>query len=152
MGRTLGGAIEPGTITDADFSNDTSKNLTGAKQRHVYRGWTNFDLAIAGTPVTREEIVFCAKQAGTIRGFRCVLNDSGTSTSITFDLKKNGTTILTGVATIVHGTGDRIFVNGTLASDTFVADDVFSIAMTVSSSTGAQGPYAEAFFEENLAP
>lgn len=76
----------------------------------------------------------------------------GTSTSITFDLKKNGTTMLSAVETITHGDSDRSVQTPTLSVTTFAADDVISIAMAVSSSTGAQGPYAWIELEENTAP
>lgn len=147
-----------GTVTFSD--NEISPNAIGGsasnpidcdKLQHLRRPGTNLGFAIGATPTTREEIVFVAATAGTIRGFHALLNDTGTSTSITFDLKKNGTTVLSSVITVVHGTGDRVVSDGTLSVTTFAADDVLSIAMTVSSSTGAQGPYAWAEIEETAA-
>jgi hypothetical protein len=74
---------------------------------------------------------------------------SGTAASVTFDLKKNGTTILSSVVTITNATGDRVVVDGTLASTALAAGDVLSIALTVSTSTGMQGPFAWVTVKEN---
>jgi hypothetical protein len=87
-----------------------------------------------------------------VRAFNALLNVDGSSTSITFDLKKNGTAMLSSVITITNTTGDRVVTAGTLSVTTFAADDVLSISMTVSSSTGAQGPFAWIELEENTAP
>jgi hypothetical protein len=59
---------------------------------------------------------------------------------------------LSGVVTITNATADRAVQAGTLSTTTFAADDVLSIAMAVSSSTGAQGPFAFIELEENQAP
>lgn len=132
-----GAAIASSPVVDAD------------KLQHVYKAGTNLGFAIGATPTTREEIIHVAEVAGTIRGFHCLLNDTGTSTDIDFDLKKNGVSVLTAVATITHSDADKAVVDGTLSSTTVAVDDVFSIAMTVTSSTGAQGPYAWVNIEEN---
>jgi len=142
--------LDAGSIVDQHISPSTA--IDADKMQHVYSAGTGFGFVIGGTPTAREEIVYVAKQAGTIRGFHCLLNVDGSSTSITFDLKKNGSSILTGVVTITDSTGNRAVQDGTLSSTTLAADDVLSIAMAVSSSTGAQGPYAWVDIEENSAP
>lgn len=101
-----------------------------------------FGFNIGDTPTTKEVILFVADKAGTIIDAGAGLNDSGTSTSIAFDLKKNGSTgILSAAITVVHGTGDRVEVAGSIASGAYAAGDVISGIMTVTSSTGAQGPW-----------
>lgn len=144
--------IAPGSVTNNMFSNSSSHVLEASKQKHVYKGWTNFDLAKSATPVAREEIVHVCTAAGTIRGFHCLLTVDGSSTSVTFDLKKNGSSILTGVVTITDSTGDGVVQDGTLSNTSVAADDILSIALAVSSSTGAQGPFAWVDVEENAAP
>lgn len=141
---------DPGSIVDSHVA--TNAAFDADKMQHVYSAGTSFGFAIGGTPTTREEIVYVAKQTGTIRGFHALLNVDGSSTSITFDLKKNGSSILSSVITVTSSTGDRVVSDGTLSSTTLAADDVLSISMTVSSSTGAQGPYAWVDVEENSAP
>lgn len=150
--RITGGVL---TLDSGSILNDAISSaaaIDADKMQHFYKPGTCFGFAIGATPTTREEIVFVASQAGTVRAFNCLLNDTGTSTSITFDLKKNGTTMLSAVETITHGDSDRSVQTPTLSVTTFAADDVISIAMAVSSSTGAQGPYAWIELEENTAP
>lgn len=150
--RITGGVL---TLDSGSILNDAISSaaaIDADKMQHCYKPGTCFGFAIGATPTTREEIVFVASQAGTVRAFNCLLNDTGTSTSITFDLKKNGTTMLSAVETITHGDSDRSVQTPTLSVTTFAADDVISIAMAVSSSTGAQGPYAWIELEENTAP
>lgn len=152
MARWTGGTL---TIDSGSVTNDTiatAAAIDADKMQHCYKPGTNFGFAIGATPTTREEIVFVASQAGTIRAFNALLYVDGSSTSITFDLKKNGTTMLSSVITITNTTGDRTVATGTLSVTTFAADDTLSISMTVSSSTGAQGPYAWIELEENTAP
>lgn len=135
-----------GSVTDDALSANSPAGVT--KTRHLHDKGTNFALAIGGTPAAREEIVYTAKAAGTIRNFNALCNDTGTSASVTFDLKKNGTTVLSGVITITNATTDKATQAGSLSSTTYVAGDVFSIALAVSSSTGMTGPYAWAQFDE----
>ena len=143
---TSGGAFVLGTST---VGNDQVKASSGDeidadKLEHLHKAGTNFELAIGATPVVGEYIVGVVEGTGGIlRGFHCLLNDTGTSTDIDFDVNVNGTTALTGVVNIVHGTGDRVVVDGTLSTTTLAVGDVISIEIaTVTSSTGAQGPFA----------
>ena len=150
--RWTGGTftLEAGTVTNESIASGAA--IDADKMQHCYKPGTNFGFAIGGTPTSKHEIVFVASQAGTVRGFGCLLADTGSSTSITFDLKKNGTTMLSSVVTITNATADGS-VQGVVPSVTsFAADDRISIDMTVSSSTGAQGPFAFVELEENSAP
>jgi hypothetical protein len=142
--------LDAGTITNDSIA--TAAAIDADKLQHCYKPHTNFGFVIGGTPTTREEIVYVASQAGTIRAFNCLLTVDGSSTSIAFDLKKNGTTMLSSAVTLTHSTGDGVVTAGTLSVTTFAADDRLSISMTVSSSTGAQGPFAWIELEENTAP
>lgn len=152
MPRWSGGtfALDAGQILDQHIG--TSAAIDADKMQHVYRAGTNFGFVIGGTPTTREELVFVASGAGTIRGFHCLLVADGSSTSIAFDCKKNGVSVLSSAVTITSSTGDGAVQDGTISSATFAADDRISISMTVSSSTGAQGPFAWVDIEENTAP
>jgi hypothetical protein len=150
--RWTGGTLtlDKGVVTNDSIADSAA--VDADKMQHCYKPGTGFGFVIGGTPTTREEIVFVASQAGTVRGFGCLLNDTGTSTSITFDLKKNGVSMLSAVVTITNATADRAVQAGAISTTTFAADDVLSIAMAVSSSTGAQGPFAFIELEENQAP
>jgi len=146
-----------GTITfeTSDISNDAISATTlldNDKLQHLYKAGTNFALAIGATPVARHEIVYVADKAGTIRNFNCLCNDTGTAASVTFDLKKNGSSVLSSVVTVTNATSDRAVVAGTITTSTIAIGDVISIELAVSSSTGMQGPFAWAVIEENGAP
>lgn len=143
-------SIDAGSVIDETISSAT--RIDADKMQHCYRAGTNFATAIGGTPATREEIVWTAVKSGVIRGFHALCNDTGTSASVTFDLKKNGTTCLSSVITITHATTDKQTQDGTLSVTTFAVGDIMSIALTVSSSTGMTGAHAWADLEESAAP
>jgi hypothetical protein len=146
--RITGGTLvlPSGCVVDDAIS--TTAGIDADKMEHVYKAGTNFDLAVGGTPATREETVFIASTSGVIRGFHFSLTDTGTNTSIAWEFKKNGTTVLSGAGSSTHSDTDRQVKDGSLSVTTFAADDHFTIAMTVTSATGAVGPFAWAEFQE----
>lgn len=148
MGQ-ITGTVTAATITDTDVA--AGANLDSTKLRHQEMIGTNLGFAHNATPTAREEVVFVATGTGVITRFQALLYDSGTSTNIDFDLKVNGASILSAVVNVVHGTGDRVSVTGTISSGNIVAGDVVSISMAVTSSTGAQGPFAQVVIK-NQAP
>lgn len=150
MGRFNGGTLVPGTVIGTDVS--LTANILAQSMQHCFKPGCNFSQAIGATPATREEIVYTASGPGTVNGFHALLNDTGSSTSVGFDLKKNGTTVLSAPVTITNADTDREVVDGTLSGNSFIAGDVFSIAMTVSSATGATGAFAFMALTENQAP
>lgn len=140
--------IANGAITNEHVA--SSAAIDSDKLQHLHKAYTNFDLPIGSTPAAREEIVYvCEAAAAVVRGFHALLNDTGTSTDVDFDLKKNGATMLSAVVTITHSESDRAVSDGTLASTALVAGDVLSIQLVVTSSTGAAGPYAWVEVDEN---
>ncbi len=145
-------SLNSGAVTDQLFSSASGDVLTAAKMQHVYKALTAMGFAIAGTPTTREEVVFVASGSGTILFFKAGLVATGSVTSITFDLKKNGSSILTSVITVTNANSNRQIQDAAISNNAFVDEDVFSIAMTVSTSTGAQGPICFAEFRESGAP
>lgn len=150
MGRFNGGTLVPGTVLGTDIS--LTADIAVQSMRHCFKPGTNFGQAIGATPATREEIIYVASGVGSISGFHGLLNDTGSGTSLTMDLKKNGVSVLSGPIAITNSDTDREVIDGTLSNNAFVAGDVYSVAMVVSSATGAQGPYAFASVVENQAP
>lgn len=148
QGRAQFAALQlpSGSVVNEDISELTK--IDNDKLQHLYKAGTGFALAIGGTPAAREEIVFVASTAGVIRGFHCLLNDSGTSTNVNFDLKVNGSTRLTGAVNYLHTDADRTVKDGTLSNAVLAPDDVVSISLAVTSATGAQGPFAWVEIEE----
>jgi hypothetical protein len=148
------GAVTPGSITTRDVTTTAADVLTRDQVRHLHKAGTSFALAVGGTPATREEIIFTASTSGTVRAFKCLMEDTGTAASSTFDLKKyatggsTGSSVLSAAVTVSNADTDNTPKSGTINSASFVAGDVFTILLTVSTSTGAAGPYAWAEFDE----
>ena len=150
--RITGGTL---TLDSGTIYNDaiaSSAAVDADKMQHCYKPGTNFNTTLTGTPATREEIVFCASQIGTVRAFNALVYTPGSSASITIDLKKNGTTMCSSVITLTNSSTAKAVYAGTLSTTAFAADDILSLSMTVSSSTGMQGVYAWIELEENTAP
>lgn len=152
MPRWSGGTItyDAGSIVDQHIS--SSAAIDADKMQHVHKAFCNFGLEYNATPAAKVFVVYTATAAGTIRDVGAGLYDTGTSTSITFDLKKNGVSVLSSVITVTHSDSDRATVNGTLSGTSFADGDVFTMHLATSSTTGAQGPFMFADFEENSAP
>lgn len=100
--------------------------------------------------------VHIANQAGTIVGFEIAAitpcsTGGGDDRTVTVDLKKNGTTVLTAPIVLNKTIAAYAVVSATLASDSYAAGDVLSIVTTVGGSTGtlAAGVIAQAFLREN---
>ena len=154
-GQILGitGFIAPsGTVTDDAMSANSPAGVT--KTRHLHKAGTSFGFDVDDTPTTKEFIIYVATAAGTVRNVRGMFEDTGTSSGITFDLKKyatggsTGSSVLSAAISFTHSDADNTPKAGTISSASYVAGDMFSILMTVSSSTGTVGPYAWAEFDE----
>ena len=146
------GTFVPGADSIRDSHIKSNAGIDADKMEHVFTASTAFALAIGATPAAREEIVHVANGPGEVRGFHALLNDTGTSTSVTFDLKKNGVSILSAPITVAHTDADRETIDGSLSAVTLAAGDVLSMELAVSSATGAQGPFAWVNIEEFNAP
>jgi len=149
--RIVGGnvTLPSGSVGNEQISSNSGDILDADKLQHLYKPYTNFDLAIGSTPAAREEIVFVASTAGTIRAFHCLLNDTGTTTDVNFDLKVNGSSVLSAAVNVTNADADKAVKDGTISSAALAVDNVVSIQLAVTSSTGAQGPFAWVEIEEN---
>lgn len=149
--RISGGelTLPSGIILNADVASNAA--IAVEKIRHEYKPGTNFAKSFDSTPVDREEIIFVADNAGIIRGFHAILYDTGTTTDVDFDLKVNGVSALTGTINITDANSDRQVVDGTLSTTALAADDVVTIELLVTTSTGALGPFAWVDIEESAA-
>ena len=79
MARLIGTLqLDAGSVEDQHISSGTK--IDADKAQHLYRAWTNFDIAIGATPVAREEIVHVCEVAGTIRQFAALCNETGSPT------------------------------------------------------------------------
>jgi hypothetical protein len=135
-----------GTVGDEQVKTDA--NIDADKLQHLYKIGSNFALAIGATPAAREEIVFTASGTASVRAFKCLLNDTGTSTDVDFDLKKNGSSILSAAVNITNAASDRAVQTGTISAASLTAGDVISLSLATTTTTGAQGPFAWVEIEE----
>lgn len=140
MGITVPGRLVSGTVVGTDIS--LTADIRCESMRHSFVESTRFGKAANATPVTQEDIAFAAVGEGVITGFHGLLFETGSGTSITLDLKKNGTSVLSAPITITNSTPDKQIQDATILTSAYVAGDVYTFVMTVSSSTGAQGPFA----------
>ena len=123
--------------------------IDASKLDHLHIQGTAFGLESTDTPATKRFVVHRARAAGTITACEALLFDSGTTTDVDFDLLVNNSSVLSAQINVVHGTGDRVAVAGTISSGALVAGDVVECQIaTVTSSTGAQGPYMQCVIEE----
>jgi len=93
------------------------------------------------TATTETVVLFVARAGGTVLQFvgGMVGANVGAAT-VTFDLKKNGTTVLTGVVTLDSADAAYATVAGTLvATPTYVAGDVFTVVITATAGGGTLG-------------
>jgi hypothetical protein len=84
--------------------------------------------------------VHVAIGAGQIQAVKagCVVACTGNA-AITVDVKKNGTTVLTGTITVDSGDAAYALVAGTVASAAYVAGDVLEVVVTVAAGSGVLG-------------
>ena len=132
-GTLVFGSSANGSIGDSQYGTSSPMALT--KARHLLAHTENFGLDITATVTNEERIVFYIERATTLRAFKAGVRVAATTGTTSFDLKKNGTTILTGTVDITSADGTTP-ESGVLASTALVAGDVMSIEMANSSGDG----------------
>jgi hypothetical protein len=142
--------LPAGSVRDQHIEGSATK-IDADKLQHLYKAGTNFALAIGGTSASREEIVFVASTAGTIREFHCTCNVGGTTGDSDFDLKVNGVSVLSAAVNFDNADADTLVKDGTISTPAIAADDIVSIQLTRNSSHDGTGPYAWVLIEENAA-
>src|SRR5262245_7383352 len=145
-------SLNAGSIGNQHFSGAAADALAAAKMQHCFKSETNFNTKVGDTPAAAEVVLFVASGAGSILVFRAGLMVTGSATSVNFDLKKNGVSVLSAPINITNANTNRQVVDATLTSPSFADEDVFTAALTVSSSTGAQGPFCSLETVENTVP
>lgn len=148
------GAFVADTITlPANAVGDDQVNgtdpITADKLIHQYSpGWSQ-----PNTTATAEtRVIHVAKGPGTIEAFRAgsIAANVGDST-VTVDLKKNGSSVLSSVITLDNSNTARVVEAGTLSgSPTVVAGDVLEVVIAISAGTGtlATGVFCQAVVRE----
>jgi hypothetical protein len=136
-----------GSITDAMIQGNAGIDATKLDHQHqpVYA-------QPHGTAaITERQVIHVAKSAGEVVQIQAgvVVACVGAAT-ITVDLRKNGTTVLTGAITIDNGDAAYAEVAGTVSVTTYVAGDVFEVVVTATAGGGTlgQGLYVAPVFRE----
>jgi hypothetical protein len=138
-----------GSLTNAGLS--PSADLETHKMRHQYRG-VHADKS-GTTTAAFSAVLFHAHGTGELKGFRVgnIAPCIGDST-ITVDLKKNGSTVLSSTVVLDNANTARVAeiatVNPSLIA--YAANDVFEMVVTVSAGTGTLGTglFGSATFNE----
>jgi hypothetical protein len=134
-------------VGDAVFN--TADPLTAEKAEHQYMPGYSQPSGSAVTSYTGP--LFVARAAGTVEEFRAgsIVACVGVAT-ITVDLRKNGTTILTSVITLDNANTARIFEDATITTAAYVAGDWFDIVVTATAGGGTlgQGLFVQGVFRE----
>ena len=152
MGRTNIGnqAFVTSPIDGSDFGGPNP--IPPAQLPFMFASHTSFGLKAGDTPVTGEYEMWVASNPGTLTGFHPKVTVPGSSASVTVDLKKNGTSVLSSVVTLTNATSAGVPQNATISSPTFAAGDRFTALLTVSSSTGMTGVSTRLNGVENSQP
>lgn len=124
-------------IGDSNF--DGSAPLTALKQQHQHQ--KVYSQSNGAASVTDRKVVHVAYGAtGTVVAVRAgVVTAQVGGATLTIDLKKNGTSILTGTFQVTSAIAVFALVNGSIATAGYVAGDVFEVVVTEATGGGTQG-------------
>lgn len=145
--------LPPNTVGDAQITAAAPLGVTKARRRFNRTARQANGSSIA-TLTERIHIGYGAN--GTVAAVRCQntgVVGSGGGMSVTVDVKKNGTSILTAVMTINSSTLLNAIVSGSIATAAFVAGDYFDVVVTATAGGGTlpQGLYVDVVFDEDPA-
>lgn len=141
-------SLPANTVTNAAVRSDAA--ISASKMEHQHRK----TFAQEGTATSVTRAVHVARAAGTVRFFYAgsIAIAVGAAT-VTLDLRKNGTTILTGVITLDSANTARVVESGTLTGNTVVAGDVLEVVTVATAGGGTlpTGVFAEVGIDETYA-
>ena len=139
MGRNNIGNVTFVTFPLEGSDVDPAAAIPASALQYAFSKSTSFGLAAGANPVTGEYEVHVANNVGTVLGFHAKATVPGSSASVTVDLKKNGTSILSAPITLTNATGAGTPQNATISTPSLAAGDRLTALLTVSSSTGMTG-------------
>ena len=141
--------VPDGSFGDAQIS--TANPITAPKLQHQYDVIYSQLNGVAAA--SERKVVHVARSAGSVAAFEAgpVTIAAGAAT-VTLDLRKNGTSILTGVITLTSAHAAYNKVAGALnpASVAYALGDVFEVVTVATAGGGTlpQGVFADAVFRE----
>ena len=139
--------IPSGTVDNSDVQGGAG--IEASKLEHQFQ--KEFAQESSATPTTETKVVHVVRGAtADFVSFACGMVDTGTSGSVTVDVKKNGTSILSSPVTVDFNDADRAILTGTITTTTAVVGDVIEITITDSSSDGS-GAFGQIVIREDAA-
>ncbi len=148
---TAGGGVQVGSNSVTDSSVAAGAGIAASKLEHQYV----ITEKQVGSAADETRIMHIAQGDGDIVGVKaaCIGVAVGSATC-TVDVKKNGTTILTGVITLNSSSVTLVAQSGTLATTTYGDGDVFTVVFdgTTSGGTLPTGVAATLILREDAAP
>lgn len=144
MRQSFGGvALITYPIDGGDVSSAPTNKIPSTSLQHAYLKEERFGLKVGDTPVNSEVFLHMANGAEVIQSFYCGCIATGSAASITFDLLKNGTTILSAPVTVANTDPSRTKKAATVTSVTLADNDILTAKIVTSSTTGMQGPFVQ---------
>jgi hypothetical protein len=141
------------TVGDADV--DSSRPISEAKlQKRHHRTYANGSRGASPT-ADAGKVIHVASGPGTVVDVAAGITVAGAAWAgggqATVDVKKNGTSILSGVVTLNGSSVALAVTTATIATTTYVAGDVFEVVVAYTAGTGtpAQGLFARVVFRED---
>ncbi len=126
-------------IDGSDFNTAPTTKVPASACQFPRSEKTAFGLMIGDTPVAKSIYLFTATNTGTVLSFQASVTTPGSAASVTIDLKKNGTTVLSAVITLTNASAAYTPVQATISVPSFIAGDEFTAVLAVGSSTGMAG-------------
>lgn len=154
----VNGSLSSKTITlpasaVGDAQVQASAGINATKVQHQHRKGLAQESATTAAAETR--VVHVAAAVGTLTRFEAGVvvppsNGGGDDRTVTFDLKVNGSSVLSATIVIDKTNTARQVETATISSPDLVAGDVVEIAITVGGSTGTQakGAFAQVTVNE----
>lgn len=142
-----GGVTLPASSV-ADSQVATAAGISALKLEHL----NNIDLALtdhATNAAAVRKVIYGAENPGTIDKFECFVTvAAGATTTITVDLYKNGSSVLSSAISFTSSLTAYTKSAGTVSSATFTDDDVFEVVVTVTGSNPPKGLNARLVLRE----
>lgn len=145
------------TVPDSTVDNDAvASDAAIAATKLVHRHHKEYAQEAAANASAGAYVIHVARAAGSVIDFAAgliVAADTAPGSSgrtATMDLKKNGTTVLTGTIQLDNANTAYVIETATISSAAYVAGDVFTVVITAGGSVGTypKGIFAQATFHE----
>lgn len=139
-----------GSLTNAGVASAAA--IAAGKLEHQYRA----TFGQSGAAANATQVIYeCRGATGTIKSFRAgaIVKAVGDST-VSVDLKKNGTTVLSAPISLASTDTNRVSKAGTLSVTTLVQGDVLEVVVTTAVGTGTlpSGLFAPLTVNEDAVP